>query len=386
MSNEKQTYHVAVIGGGLAGLALSIQSAKAGYKTILFEKEKYPYHKVCGEYISLESRDFLKRLGLPLEQMQLPIIKQLHVSAPDGTLFQQQLPLGGFGISRYTLDHALAELAKLAGVEVMEETKITDVVFNKNIFKITGGSSSSPSGGGWEGAIVAGSFGKRSNLDVKWNRNFVQQKPNKLNNYIGVKYHIKTNYPADLISLHNFENGYCGISQIEEGKYCLCYLTTADNLKKSNNNIQQMEKEILFQNLHLKKIFTEAEFLYDAPLTISQISFDKKALVENHLLMVGDAGGMITPLCGNGMSMALHGSKLAFENIHAFLQNKISRTEMEANYSQEWKQQFAGRIKIGRIIQRFFGKSVVTNLFIKAFNVFPFLAKPLIKRTHGSSF
>ncbi len=380
MSNEKQTYHVAIIGGGLAGLALSIQSAKADYKTILFEKEKYPYHKVCGEYISLESWDFLKRLGLPLDQMQLPIIQQLNVSAPDGTLFQQQLPLGGFGISRYTLDNALAKLAKEAGVEVMEETKVGDVEFENDLFTVF------TSAGNYKASIVAGSFGKRSNLDVKWNRNFVQQKPNKLNNYIGVKYHIKTNYPADLISLHNFENGYCGVSQIEEGKYCLCYLTTADNLKKSNNNIQQMEKEILFQNLHLKKIFTEAEFLYDTPLTISQISFDKKALVENHMLMVGDAGGMITPLCGNGMSMALHGSKLAFENIHAFLQNKISRTEMEVNYARQWKQQFAGRIKIGRIIQRFFGKSIVTNLFIRAFKIFPFLAKPLIKRTHGSSF
>ncbi len=386
MSSKNETYDVAIVGGGLAGLALSIQSAKAGYKTILFEKESYPYHKVCGEYISLESWNFLEQLGLPLSQMQLPVIKQLTISAPDGTLFQQQLPLGGFGISRYKLDYALAQLAKVAGVEVMEETKVTDVVLNNNTFKITGGSSSYPSGGGWEGAIVAGSFGKRSNLDVKWNRNFVQQKPNKLNNYIGVKYHIKTNYPADLISLHNFENGYCGISQIEEGKYCLCYLTTAGNLKKSNNSIQQMEREVLFQNPFLKKIFTEAEFLYDAPLTISQISFDKKALVENHMLMVGDAGGMITPLCGNGMSMALHSSKLAFENIHAFLQNKISRSEMEANYEQQWKKQFAGRIKIGRIIQRFFGKSIVTNLFIKAFKAFPFLARPLIRRTHGSSF
>lgn len=380
MSNEKQTYQVAIVGGGLAGLALSIQSVKAGYKTILFEKEKYPYHKVCGEYISLESWDFLKGLGLLLDQMQLPIIKLLNVSAPDGTLFQQQLPLGGFGISRYRLDHALAKLAIQAGVELKEETKVNDIEFENDLFEIF------TSAGNYKASIVAGSFGKRSNLDIKWNRHFVQQKPNKLNNYIGVKYHIKTNYPADLISLHNFENGYCGISQIEEGNYCLCYLTTADSLKKSNNSIQQMEKEILFQNPYLKKIFTEAEFLYNTPLTISQISFDKKALIENHLLMVGDAGGMITPLCGNGMSMALHGSKLAFENIHEFLQNKISRSKMEANYSLQWKQQFAGRIKTGRIIQRFFGKSVITNLFIKAFKVFPFLAKPLIKQTHGSPF
>lgn len=108
--------------------------------------------------------------------------------------------------------------------------------------------------------------------------------------------------------------------------------------------------------------------------------------IENHILMIGDAAGMITSLCGNGMSTALHGSKLAFENISSFLQNKISRTEMEVTYTRQWKQQFDGRIKTGRIIQRFFGKSMITNWFIKVFGAFPSLATPLIKQTHGHPF
>jgi flavin-dependent dehydrogenase len=381
-------FDIAIVGGGLAGLALSIQAAKAGYQTVLFEKEKYPFHKVCGEYISLESWDFLLSLGLPLNDMQLPVIQHLNISSPNGKLFQQKLPLGGFGISRYTLDNELCKIAKQAGVEVLEETKVNEIVYINDRFKISAASKSSPpyGGGGWEGAVVCGSFGKRSNIDVKWNRNFIQLKPNKLNNYIGVKYHIKINYPANLISLHNFENGYCGISKIEDEKYCLCYLTTAENLKNSNNNIQQMEKEILFQNPHLKNIFSDSEFLYDVPLTISQISFNKKAQVENHMLMIGDAAGMITPLCGNGMSMALHGSKLAFHCIDAFLQNKITRIQMEEQYQHAWNKHFAKRVKTGRMIQQFFGKSIVTNLFIQLFKSFSFLAKPLIKLTHGKPF
>ena len=73
----------------------------------LFEKEQYPFHKVCGEYISLESWDFLESLGLMLSDMQLPIIKNLIVTAPNGNQLQQALPLGGFGISRYKLDTCL---------------------------------------------------------------------------------------------------------------------------------------------------------------------------------------------------------------------------------------------------------------------------------------
>ncbi|HLO38121.1 MAG TPA: FAD-dependent oxidoreductase, partial [Lacibacter sp.] len=249
-------YDIAIIGGGLAGLALAIQSAKQGYAVVLFEKEKYPYHKVCGEYISMESWNFLESLGIPLSTLNLPIIKHLEVSSPKGNIFQNELPLGGFGISRYKLDEMLATIGRQHNVLLLEETKVNDVFFGNDAFIIHS------TAGEFTATVATGCFGKRSNLDVKWNRSFVQQKPNKLNNYIGVKYHVHINRPADVIALHNFENGYCGISQIEDGKYCLCYLTTAVNLQKSNNSIEQMEKNILCKNPQLKKIFNEAEFLY----------------------------------------------------------------------------------------------------------------------------
>ncbi|HEX6170294.1 MAG TPA: FAD-binding protein, partial [Chitinophagaceae bacterium] len=63
---DDTTYDLAIAGGGLAGLALSIQIAKAGYSVVLFEKEQYPFHRVCGEYISLESWNFLHHLGVDL--------------------------------------------------------------------------------------------------------------------------------------------------------------------------------------------------------------------------------------------------------------------------------------------------------------------------------
>ena len=373
-------YDIAIIGGGLAGLALAIQSAKQGYAVVLFEKEKYPYHKVCGEYISLESWNFLESLGIPLSTLNVPVIKQLEVSSPNGNIFKHELPLGGFGISRYKLDEMLANIARQHNVLLLEETKVNDVVFQNNAFSIHS------TAGEFTTTVAAGCFGKRSNLDVKWNRNFVQQKPNKLNNYIGVKYHININRPADVIALHNFENGYCGISQIEDGKFCLCYLTTAVNLQKSNNSIEQMEKTILCKNPQLKKIFAEAEFLYNSPVTISQISFEQKQQVEHHVLMIGDAGGMITPLCGNGMSMAMHGSKLAFEQVHAFLQQQITRAQMEEFYSRNWQHQFTKRLKTGRLIQGMFGKSSITNLLINSVKTLPFLANPLIRLTHGKSY
>src|ERR1700712_4478301 len=109
LEKEMEIYDVAVIGGGLAGLALAIQLAKENFKVIIIEKETYPFHKVCGEYISFECWNFLESLGYPLSDMDLPQIKQLLVSSPSGNTVEHALPLGGFGISRYKID---AELAK----------------------------------------------------------------------------------------------------------------------------------------------------------------------------------------------------------------------------------------------------------------------------------
>ena len=374
------SFTVAVIGGGLAGLSLSILLSKSGYKTILFEKEKYPFHKVCGEYISLESWNFIEKLGLNLSQLHLPIIKKLMVSSSHGSFIKSNLDLGGFGISRYSLDNKLQEIAVENGVTICEETKVNEVIFNEEKFTIKYNDEEI------NASLVAGSFGKRSNLDIKWKRDFVKQKNNKLNNYVGVKYHIKTEFADDTIALHNFTNGYCGISKIEDDKCCLCYLTTAQNLKDNYNSIKKMEQNILYKNPFLKKIFSESEFLYKEPVTISQISFDKKTQIEGHVLMMGDAAGMITPLCGNGMSMAFHSAKIAFENVHLFLSKKISRGEMEIKYADEWQKQFGKRLRNGRIIQRLFVKEKLTNLFIKLIKPFPFLIHKIIKATHGNEF
>jgi flavin-dependent dehydrogenase len=290
------------------------------------------------------------------------------------------LPLGGFGISRYKLDHCLSQIAKQSGVVLFEHTRVNEIDFSDDEFNIQS------TIGNFKSKVAVGCFGKRSNLDVKWKRPFVLAKKNKLNNYIGIKYHIRCNFPNDLIALHNFKKGYCGISKIENEQYCFCYLTVADNLQNSENDIKKMEQTILSANPHLKKIFDECEMLWKEPVVISQISFDKKNLIEDHVLMIGDAAGMITPLCGNGMSMALHASKIAAGQIQEFLKGAISRELMEINYSAQWNKLFSKRLKTGRMLQRLLNDPRLTNLVIGLSRYFPSLIRTLVKKTHGNPF
>lgn len=373
-------YQTAIIGGGLAGLTLAIQLQRAGISTVLFEKETYPFHKVCGEYISMESWPFLQSLGVPLSRLDLPVINTLHITSPNGTLLEHKLQQGGFGISRFMLDKLLVDMAMQAGVAVYENCKVNDVLKNDSGYLME------TSQGKYNTQVVCGSWGKRSNLDVKLNRRFIQPTSRKLNNYIAVKYHVEADLPGDAIELHNFENGYCGISKVDHEKYCLCYLTVAQNLKAAGGDIKRMEELFLHKNPYLKRYFTTFKSLYDQPLVISQISFEQKTLEDNGVFMLGDSAGLITPLCGNGMSMAMHASKMLATELILFFSAKQSLSVTQQNYNMAWQAQFNKRLLAGRILQSLFGNTAITNVFIGIMKRFPWLVNKLVQRTHGKPF
>ncbi|HZI52620.1 MAG TPA: pyridine nucleotide-disulfide oxidoreductase, partial [Chitinophagaceae bacterium] len=204
--------------------------------------------------------------------------------------------------------------------------------------------------------------------------------------YVGVKYHAPLDFSPDTIALHMFRDGYCGIVRIEDGKYNVCYLTTASNLRQSGNSIEKMEASILSENPHLKKIFSQTGTWRSEPVTSSQISFANKTQVDNHILMVGDAAGMITPLCGNGMSMAFHGSKIAATLIDEFLKDRITREALEKNYETQWQRQFGRRLRTGRQIQHLAGLPRLTAAVLQIGRLFPGLFQILIRKTHGKPF
>lgn len=374
MNNE--VFDCAIVGGGLGGLTLAIQLAGAGYSVVLFEREKYPFHKVCGEYISMESYNFLERIGLPLSDIDPPVITEVLISAPNGNSITRKLSPGGFGISRYTLDHTLADLAVRKGVVLLQETKVNDIAYKQGIFSVKAGP------GEYQAKVACCAYGKRSLLDNKLNREAKREKKN----YMAAKYHVKLDLPENRIGLHNFKDGYCGISKVDDGKYCLCYLTNAQNLGDNHNDIRQMEQNVLMRNPFLRKYFSEAVFLNRTPFAISQITFSKKTAVEDNILMVGDAAGNIAPLCGNGMSMAMHASFLAFQLIKKHLDRNISFEKMLLSYEAQWNDLFSGRINSGRRLQYLFGKESLTNAAIGILKYMPAFTDILIGKTHGDRF
>lgn len=365
---------IGIVGGGIAGLTAAIHLASCGLRVLLFEKEEYPHHKVCGEYLSREILPYLESLDISLEGLLPKRIDQLLYSTPSGKTIKTALKSGGFGISRYALDNYLYEKAKEHQIEIIHQ-RVSAIDFEEEHFEISTSDNQVVSA-----KIVLAAFGKRSGLDKKLNRGFIGKK----SGWLAVKAHYKDDaYPGNRVSLHNFDGGYCGLSKTETGAVNVCYLASYESFKHYKNKMA-FKEEVLCKNPQLKTFFDKAIPLFESDLSIAQVSFEKKHLVEDHILMLGDAAGVIHPLCGNGMAMAFHSAKLASESILKHYDPKaFNRADIEREYTQRWNQQFRSRMKMGSLLQRILLKPVLAEASQNILKTFPSLLPFIITKTHG---
>lgn len=363
-------FDVIIAGGGLSGLTSSLILSE-NFKVLLIDTDEYPRHKLCGEYLSNEVFDVLTDLGVSPYDLGAVSINQLDYTFNHKKL-SCILPLGGIGISRYTLDQALFNQFQKEENATFLQGKVTAVTQNNDQFTITCGDETFTS----KQFIMA--TGKRSLLDKKLERSFIKTK----SPWLAVKMHYDYDMPDDLVGLHTFDGGYAGISKVENNKVNLCYLATYDSFKEFKD-VDLFNKEVLSENTSLKHFFDHATACWEKPITISQISFDQKQPVENNIIMVGDTAGLIHPLCGNGMAMAIHSAVLASKAITPFLENKINRHSALVNYSKQWNHHFKSRLKMGRWLQTILLNPNYTRIAYRLLGWFPWMLPIIIKRTHG---
>jgi flavin-dependent dehydrogenase len=370
---------VIIIGGGMAGLVAGIHLSRKKFRVILIEKQSYPHHKVCGEYVSNEVLPYLDQLGVPVDELGPSRIDRFLLSTASGKSVESKLPLGGFGVSRYRLDDFLYQKSLLSGVRVLQ-AQVEAVQFGDNQFTVTTSSDQT-----YTAPLVIGAYGKRSILDKQLNRSFMQQ----ASPWLGVKAHYRGEIPDDQVSLHNFEGGYCGLSKVEEGIVNACYLAHYSCFKRYKN-VSEFQERVLQKNPFLTHFFANATPLFDKPLVISQISFAKKQPVENHVLMSGDTAGLIHPLCGNGMAMAIHSAKILSELIETHYQSPsfdrvtFDRATLEKQYTLAWTNEFNRRLTAGRALQYVLQSPFATSLVMKGVQLTPGILPLIIKQTHGN--
>ena len=361
---ESQTDAV-IIGGGLAGLAAAIHIAKSGSKVTLIEKKDYPRHKVCGEYLSLEALPLLDDLGVSLHHR--PKVTRTILSIQSGQSISADLPLGGIGISRHFLDHALYGSALEAGVEVFTKEAVKSWEMDNSEFLVMT----------HRGRV----FRSRALIDAHGKPPWPGQTAAG-RRQVGVKQYYDLPFDEDLVVLHNFEGGYGGAVQVETGLVDVAYMVS-EKVFSRYKDPSLLEEYILHGNPQLRRILKEGRPVLDRRLTISNFVLGPRRMHRDGALMAGDAAAMIPPATGNGMAMALHSGRLAGKFTSQFLQESMSRKEMTLAYERAWKKMMGRRLQWGGLIQDLMESPRWSKMAYFGLRTFPSLLPAIISRTHG---
>lgn len=382
---SEQSFDVAIIGGGLAGCSAAISLAQHGHKVVLFEAQSYPHHKVCGEFLSPECGAMLDALGLTaaLQAAKPALIHTASITTPNGTKWTSAFPGAGIGVSRYLLDNLMAEQARACGVNLRTSTTVTDVQghldagFSLSIRNVLGQQTINAKS-------IIGAQGKRSGIDRKLERDFFKA-PQP---FMGLKAHFRGSLPKGELHLYTFRGGYCGMSEIEDGLINVCLLVQQNVFQAASHpspaSVEPFIQWMSQQNPALGQWLDSAERVYDSWLSISQIPFSSKQVVENDILMTGDAAGLIAPIAGDGMGMALQAGLMASDVLHLYLSNQISAADVRERYRKLWWRTFGLRLRLSGVLQAFMLRPNWLTPGLMFMNTIPALGRLLVTHTRDS--
>ncbi|MEP7291113.1 MAG: NAD(P)/FAD-dependent oxidoreductase [Chloroflexota bacterium] len=375
-------YDVAIVGGGLAGCNAAITLAQRNRRVLLLEANTYPHSKVCGEFLSPECVSLFSESGFLafLGDLNPVTIRTVRLTASGGSIWTTDFPSPALGISRYVLDAAMAKYAENEGVNVQDGVRVTRITGNlEDSFSLE---ARTPEGSKtFQAATVIAAHGKRSNLDRSLKRTFLSQHQP----YIGLKRHFRGAPMHGRIDLHGFSGGYCGISEIEEGMSNVCLLVRQNVFQSaidtSRTNLDGFIQWMCTQNSHLNEWMSQATPVDSDWLSIGQIPFVAKTSLEGDVLMVGDAAGMVAPLAGDGMAMALHSGKLAATFIDRYLSQQLTAPELKNQYTCTWNNHFHSRLRLGRVLQSVILRPALLTPGLRLLNLLPALGNFLMTHT-----
>lgn len=374
----RTTYDVLVIGGGLAGCSAAIQLAEQGLSVLLLEKRSFPAHKLCGEFLSVEVQKSFAQLGIltAVEKAGAVPIRSVSMTSQHDARFEASLPGVALGLSRYELDLILARRAAAAGVAVREGVEVTLVQGTlKTGFHVQVRNES------FSSSIVIAAYGRRTSLDRKLGRSFLS----KNSPYVAFKAHFDGMVLPRHVELHAFEGGYCGISPVEKGVTNVCWIVHARKLKKAGGKAESMIDKVLSKNDRLRTFFNSANQLTSPYLAASQLTFSRKDIFAGDVLFLGDAAGMIAPMCGDGMAMALRSAELASPRVFQLLNSQLGVAEFKQQCTRAWDKEFNLRMQLGKWMHHAFCLPILAHLGLSLARSMPSVANLLINKTRDTS-
>jgi flavin-dependent dehydrogenase len=310
---------IQIIGGGLAGLSLGIALRQKGVSVCVTEAGRYPRHRVCGEFISGRGRVILRELGL-----EKKLLVRGAQEARTAAFYSRRakgrprpLPEPALCVSRYVLDQFLADEFRALGGE-LDESERWRGGYGPGVVRATGHTTE----------IARGEW--------RW---------------FGLKAHVRHACLEADLEMHLVDNGYVGLCQLSDNTVNVCGLfrsraAVPDLTKNWRVWLEGSERSIL------RKRLENADFVTDTFCSTAGLALDPQRAAGRPECRIGDAITMISPLTGNGMSMAFESALLSSAPLFDYSRGRIPWSEAKERSAQSCDAAFRQRLFWGRQLQR----------------------------------
>ncbi|MGN7761911.1 NAD(P)/FAD-dependent oxidoreductase [Paenibacillus sp. 22594] len=368
-----------VIGAGIAGSSTALQLARQGFLTVLIDRQGFPRHKTCGEFMSPETKEMLEYLGVDLlsQEVTPSRMNKARIIMPHGGEIEAPFPGEALGISRYELDRLLHQKAVAAGVEIVTQTTVTGIhKLDSNQYEVEAKQGDQQIR--YRARAVIGAYGTKKPRGVK-----VSGVNREDTVYVGVKSHYSGIAVPSQVELYFCDGGYVGVSPVEKGLANVAALLALNTIRGSGKSVADILSKASRTNAKLAARLNEGTPVPGTQVSVAPVHLSDVPEPWSEFPHVGDAMLMIPPLCGDGMSIALRSSLLCADSTGKYLKGEASFAEWQSEYSKNAECEFTQLLRRARRVQKLaFAKT--NRLYPGIARIFPGLASYLVKATRLS--
>ncbi|KMS92738.1 geranylgeranyl reductase family protein [Prauserella rugosa] len=379
-----QDAEVIVVGAGPAGSTVATYLARAGVDVLLLEKTTFPRDKVCGDGLTPRGVKQLIDLGLDMSpeagwtfSKGLRIITgdlHLQLDWPDLTSY----PPYGVSRTRHDFDELLAQTAVKAGARLQERTTVTGALTDERTGRVVGvegkaGPDKRPVS--YRAPLVLACDGVSARLALSVGIEKSDKRP------MGVavrRYYKSPRHSEEYIEGHlelwdradpanpKLLPGYGWAFPLGDGTV--------------NVGLGMLSTSASFRNIDYRQLLrswldgTPEEWGYREENAVGRIGgaglpmgFNRTPHYRDGMLLLGDAGGMVSPFNGEGISAAMESAQLAAEHVVQALARPEgpSRERALAGYPRAVADLMGGYYRLGNVFAKLIGKPKVMRAATK---------------------